>query len=90
MEFMELNDLIERLDCVKEQIDKLFSGETKQQLKTAGLIREFDNLRISKVEFIQKQILYIKSLLNKFDTKMLEGTVRGNNLLLEETKKIDN
>ena len=87
MEFMELNDLIERLDCVKEQIDKLFSGETKQQLKTAGLIREFDNLRISKVEFIQKQILYIKSLLNKFDTKMLEGTVRGDNLLLEETKK---
>lgn len=84
---MELNDLIQRLDLVKEQIDTLFSDETKQQLKTEGLIREFKNLRISKVDFIQKDILYIKSLLNRFDTKLLEGAVRGEYLLLGETEK---
>ena len=86
---MDLHDLIKRLDVVEENIKNLFSDDTKQQLKTSGLVREFENLRISKVEFIQKQILYIKSLLNGRDVKLLEGSIkRENPLLLAGTRNI--
>ena len=86
---MDLHDLIKRLDVVEGNIKTLFSDDVKNQLKTSGLVREFENLRISKVEFIQKQILYIKSLLNGRDIKLLEGSIKKENpLLLTETQNV--
>lgn len=86
---MLVEDLIHRLDVVEENIKTLFSDDIKQQLKTSGLVREFENLRISKVEFIQKQILYIKSLLNGRDIKLLEGSIKKESpLLLAQTRNI--
>ena len=39
---MLVEDLIHRLDVVEENIKTLFSDDIKQQLKTSGLVREFE------------------------------------------------